>query len=152
MSIILSVIVFVIGAIVGALAVRFLATSSIEQKELREKVEKSEFALHEYKGEVAEHLDNSAKLLSQMNETCQAAMQQMEKSTKLLQQATPKDVTAMPFFSKETQEQLAETVNLRRREKSADDNISEPPLDYSAESSGLFVDKKQTVTNTEPSI
>lgn len=148
MSVILGIVIFVVGIVIGALAVKFLATSSIEQKELKEKIEKSEAALNEYKKEVAEHLDNSAKLLSQMNSTCQAAMQQMEKSTKLLQQATPEDVTGMPFFSKETQEQLAKTASLRKREKTADDNIEQAPLDYSNESSGLFVDKKQTVTNT----
>lgn len=148
MSVILGIIIFVVGAVIGALAVKFLSASSIEQKELKEKVDRSEAALDEYKKEVAVHLDDSAKLLAQMNETCKAAMQQMEKSTKLLQQATPDDVSGMPFFSKETQEQLAKTVSLRKKESTIDDNVSEPPLDYSEKSSGLFVEKKQTVTNT----
>jgi hypothetical protein len=76
-------------------------------------------------------------------------MLQMEKSTQLLKQATPLDVDGMPFFSKETQEQLAQTVSLRhnRAERKSEETSTEPPLDYSGQASGLFVDKKQSVTN-----
>ncbi len=75
----------------------------------------------------------------------------MEQSTKLLQQATPSEKDVMPFFSKETQEQLAQTVALRHKkeERKSDITITEPPLDYSGEASGIFADKKQPVTNTE---
>lgn len=150
MSIVFGVILFFIGTIIGALTFKMFSKSSTEHKQLAEKAEKNEVALAQYKLDVAEHLDNSMALLNQMNTTCSAAMQQMEESTKLLQQATPVDISSMPFFSKETQEQLAQTVNLRHQksERTSDTTISEPPLDYSGEASGLFDDKKHPVTNS----
>ena len=70
--------------------------------------------------------------------------------TQLLQQATPENIENMPFFSKETQEQLAQTVNLRHKKnlRQNDETVSEPPLDYSGAPSGLFDDKKHSVTNS----
>ena len=151
MSVVIGIIVFIIGGIVGFFANRFLSESSKEQRQLAEQASQSEETLAKYKLDVAEHLDNSAQLLEQMNYTCQTAMKQMEESTKLLQQASPVETKSMPFFSKETQEQLAETVALRhpKDERTSDIKITEPPLDYSGQASGLFEDKKQTVTNVE---
>ena len=150
MSVVFTVISFFVGIIIGALSFKLFGASAIEQKKLAEKAEKSEAALAQYKLDVAEHLDNSANFLAQMNATCQAAMKQMEQSTKLLQQATPVDLTSMPFFSRETQEQLAQTVSLRHgsNERKVEPALTEAPLDYSGKASGLFPDKKQAVTNT----
>jgi hypothetical protein len=142
---------FVIGGVIGFIANKYFSPASTAAKKLASQVSESESALAQYKLDVAEHLDNSASLLAQMNETCQKAMAQMEQSTKLLQQVTPNDLDVMPFFSKETQEQLAQTVSLRhdKKERKAPENSMEPPLDYSGEATGLFADKKQTVTNAE---
>ncbi len=151
MNFVLGLGIFIVGAIVGFIANKMLFASSQETKKLAEKASQSESELAQYKLDVAEHLDSSAKLLEQMNSTCQTAMAQMAQSTQLLQQATPANVESMPFFSKETQEQLAQTVSLRHNkdERKSDEAISEPPLDYSGAPSGLFDDKKQSVTNTE---
>ncbi|XQW84561.1 YhcB family protein [Thalassotalea piscium] len=140
-----------VGGIIGFFASRFLSPSTTQTKKLALQVSESETALAQYKLDVAEHLDSSASLLAQMNETCQKAMKQMEESTKLLQQATPNDIDVMPFFSKETQEQLAQTVSLRHEKKDHTPSVDtqEPPLDYSGEATGLFADKKQTVTNAD---
>jgi hypothetical protein len=143
---------FIIGAIVGYIAHKFLSSSAKVEQSLTEQVHKSEQALTQYKQNVAEHLEQSATLLAQMNETCQKAMQQMEQSTQLLKKATPDINTPMPFFSAETQQQLAETAAKRhpkRSQKVESETISQPPLDYSMGSSGLFVDQQQTVTNTK---
>ena len=151
MTIVIGILIFVVGAAVGFFANKMLSASSQENRELADKANQTEATLAQYKLDVAEHLDNSTQLLEQMNTTCQKAMQQMEQSTKLLQQATPAEGDVIPFFSKETQEQLAQTVALRhsKDERKSDVKITEPPLDYSGEASGLFVDKKQPVTNTE---
>lgn len=151
MSIVIGIIIFAVGALAGFFTSKMLSASSRENQQLAEKANQSEASLAQYKIDVAEHLDNSTQLLEQMNSTCQKAMQQMEQSTKLLQQATPSEKDVMPFFSKETQEQLAQTVALRHKkeERKSDVTITEPPLDYSGEASGIFADKKQPVTNTE---
>ena len=151
MSIILGIAIFALGIIAGYVASRYFSSSGQDAEKLREQAVQSDAALAQYKLDVAEHLDNSTQLLEQMNQTCQKAMQQMETSTKLLQQATPDIGEAMPFFSKETQEQLAKTVNLRhdRSEKKPKEALTEAPLDYSTGSSGLFEGKKHGVTNSE---
>ena len=151
MDVVLAIILLLVGAAIGFVASRFLSASVQDNQKLSEKVSHSEAALTQYKLDVSEHLDDSSKLLEQMNNTCQTAMKQMEKSTQLLQQATPVEIEGMPFFSKETQEQLAQTVSLRHNRSEREDKveITEAPLDYSGEASGLFADKKQSVTNVE---
>lgn len=151
MNIVFGIIIFVVGALVGFIVNKMLSASNQENQKLAEKASQTEASLAQYKLDVAEHLDNSTQLLEQMNSTCQKAMQQMEQSTQLLQQATTNEKEAMPFFSKETQEQLAQTVALRhnKNERKSDIEITEAPLDYSGESTGLFADKKQAVTNDE---
>ncbi len=149
MSVVMIIVLLLVGGAIGFLAGRLLSASSQENKKLNEQVSQKESALAQYKLDVAEHLESSSELLEKMNETCQTAMKQMAESTKLLQQATPPEAT-MPFFSKETQDQLAETVNLRHEKKETLKNAepsTEPPLDYSGNPSGLFVDKKHSVTN-----
>ena len=149
MTVVSAIIVFVVGTIVGFFANHFLSSSNQEQRKLSEQVSKSEAALSQYKLDVADHLESSAKLLDQMNNTCQTAMKQMEESTHLLQQVTTSDVEGMPFFSKETQEQLAQTAGLRhpKRTEQPVESTTEPPLDYSGEASGLFIDQKQQSTS-----
>ena len=144
MTVVTALIIFIVGTIVGFFVNHFLSSSSQEQRKLAEQVNKSEAALSQYKLDVADHLDSSAKLLEQMNSTCQTAMKQMEESTHLLQKATTTDAEGMPFFSQETQQQLAQTASLRHPKRPSDDVelSTEAPLDYSGQASGLFVDEK----------
>jgi uncharacterized membrane-anchored protein YhcB (DUF1043 family) len=145
MTVVTALVVFIIGAIMGFIANHFLSSSNQEQRKLTEQAKKSEAALSQYKLDVSDHLDSSAKLLEQMNGTCQTAMKQMQESTQLLKSATSNDADSMPFFSQETQEQLAQTAGLRHPKKTDKkiDTVTEAPLDYSSEGSGLFIDEKQ---------
>lgn len=151
MDVVIALVIFIIGGTGGFFANRLLSTSSQEQRKLAEQANKSEAALEQYKLDVAEHLASSAKLLDQMNNTCQTAMTQMQESTLLLQKATTVDVDGMPFFSAETQQQLAQTATLRHQKRASDthEKITEAPLDYSGNPSGLFADQKQKVTSAE---
>ncbi len=148
MTVVSALIVFVVGAIVGFFGNHFLSSSNQEQRKLSEQASKSEAALSQYKLDVADHLESSANLLDQMNNTCQTAMKQMEESTQLLQRVTTNDVDGMPFFSQETQDQLAQTAGLRHPKRTAiqKESNTEAPLDYSGEASGLFDDQKQQET------
>ena len=150
MNVVIALVIFIIGGIGGFFATRLLSNTSQEQRKLAEQVNKSESALEQYKLDVAEHLSSSAKLLDQMNNTCQTAMKQMQESTQLLQKATTAEIEGMPFFSAETQQQLAQTATLRHQKRSAEpaEVMTEAPLDYSGNPSGLFADKKQKVTTT----
>jgi uncharacterized membrane-anchored protein YhcB (DUF1043 family) len=151
MTVVTALIVFIVGTIVGFFANHFLASSNQEQRKLAEQVSKSEAALAQYKLDVADHLESSASLLDQMNSTCQTAMKQMEESTQLLQRVSTTDVDGMPFFSQETQQQLAQTAGLRHQKRPSKDveTATEPPLDYSGEASGLFSDSEQKAANAK---
>lgn len=145
MTVVTALVVFIFGAIIGFIVNHLLSSSNQEKRKLTEQANKSESALNQYKLDVSEHLDSSAKLLEQMNNTCQAAMKQMQESTLLLKRATTNDSDEIPFFSQETQEQLAQTAGLRHPKKSdkKTDAVTEAPLDYSGEASGLFIDEKK---------
>jgi len=149
MTVVTALIVFVVGAIIGFFVNYFLSSSNQKQRKLAEQVNKSEAALSQYRLDVADHLESSAQLLDRMNDTCKTAMQQMKESTQLLQKVTTSDVDGMPFFSQETQDQLAQTAVLRhpRRAEKQAESSTEAPLDYSGEASGLFIDKKQPDTS-----
>ena len=151
MNVVIALVIFVIGGVTGFFATRLLSNTSQQQRKLAEQVSNSEAALEQYKLDVAEHLSTSASLLEQMNNTCQTAMKQMQESTQLLQKATSVEIESMPFFAAETEQQLAQTATLRRKKKSieAPESITEPPLDYSGNPSGLFADQKQTVTSSD---
>ena len=151
MNVVIALVIFIIGGIGGFFANRLLSSTSQEQRKLAEQVNKSEAALDQYKLDVAEHLSSSAQLLEQMNNTCQTAMKQMQESTQLLQKATTVEVDSMPFFSAETQQQLAQTAALRHQKRSSavTEVITEAPLDYSDTPSGLFDEQKQKVTTAE---
>jgi len=151
MNVVIALVIFIVGGIGGFFATRLLSSSSQDQRKLAEQVSQSEAALDQYKLDVAEHLSSSAKLLDQMNNTCQTAMKQMQESTQLLQKATTVDVEGMPFFSAETQQQLAQTATLRHQKRTTEaaEALTEAPLDYSGNPSGLFADEKQKVTTAE---
>ena len=140
MDVVIGLVIFIVGALVGVIANKFMSSSSKSERDLTQKVEENEASLAQYKQNVAEHLDSSTALLEQMNNTCQIAMEQMAKSTELLQQATPEASESMPFFSKETHEELDKTLDLRPKHYSSaeKETITEPPLDYSGNPSGLF--------------
>lgn len=148
MNVVIVLALLIAGGIIGFFSNRLLSSSSKEQRKLAEQANKSEAKLEQYKLDVADHLASSAKLLEQMNSTCQIAMRQMQESTQLLQQATNVEVEGMPFFSAETEKQLAQTANLRhpKRIDEPEEIITEAPLDYSDNPSGLFADETQSVT------
>lgn len=151
MTVVTALIIFIVGSIVGFFVSHFLSSSNQEQRKLAEQVTKSEAALAQYKLDVADHLESSASLLGQMNSTCQTAMKQMEESTQLLQRATTNDAEGIPFFSQETQKQLAQTAGLRhpKRASQTTEASTEAPLDYSGQASGLFIDEKQQATHSD---
>lgn len=148
MDILIALIVFIVGAGAGFFATQYFSTNSSQQQKMAKEAKIKEDAFSQYKQDVAEHLENSAQLLEQMNNTCTTAMAQMERSTQLLQQATPSDSEHLPYFSKETHEQLAETFDLRHQEKAKEAVRTSAPRDYSGDASGLLSQEKQTVTNS----
>lgn len=151
MDVIITLVIFIVGAAGGFFAARFLPATTQDQSKLTEQLNKSESALEQYKLDVAEHLSSSANLLEQMNVTCQTAMKQMQESTQLLQAATTAEVETMPFFSAETEAELAKTAAIRDQKRASEsiELAKDAPLDYSGNPSGLFVDQSQKTSTVE---
>ena len=137
----------VVGLVGGYFVSRKLSASDQEFQQLERQVVESKTSLEKYQQEVAEHLDSSTKLLAQMNDACQTALVQMEKSTQLLRHANTES-TNMPFFSSEAQAHLrdnADKTRSRRNRKVAP--LDEAPRDYAGDGSGLFNDDKHVASN-----
>ena len=147
MELIYLVVGIAVGAIGGFLVSKKLSASEQDYQRLEQEVSESKSSLEQYQDEVAAHLDSSAQLLAQMNDTCKNAMTQMEKSTTLLNKASSAP-SAMPFFSEETEAQLrANPAKIKASRSKSRETITEAPRDYSSDPSGLFNDEKHAVTN-----
>jgi len=148
MNVVIALVIFIIGGISGFFANRLLSSTSQEQRKLADQVNKSEAALDQYKLDVAEHLDSQPSYSTKWMTRVKQLWKQMQESTQLLQKATTVETDGMPFFSAETQQQLAQTATLRHQKRDNDtaEAITEAPLDYSGNPSGLFADQKQKVT------
>lgn len=140
---------FVVGLGLGYVACLKLSSSKQEADSIKQEFEEKKASLESYKLEVSRHLESSVDLLNKMTQSCESAMRQMEESTSLLKEVTP-EANTIPLFSEETQSQLYATEAERKRQGTIDvvKDSAEPPRDYSAEQSGIFIDKKQTVTNS----
>ena len=138
----------VIGAIGGGYFGKKLSADEQDFQRLEQKATESQNTLEQYQKEVAAHLESSATLLAQMNDTCTNAMQQLDKSTQLLNKAKF-EANEQPFFSAETEAQIRANPQKTKASKSVKDTaLTEPPRDYSGDPSGLFSDEKQVVTNS----
>ncbi len=138
-----------IGAIGGFFISKRLSASEQDVQRLEQEAQRTKSSLEEYRQEVAEHLNSSAKLLEQMNATCKSAMEQMEKSTLLLNKASEESVPSAPFFSEEATKHMRDPQRPRKKLKSTKaKDLTEPPLDYANQPSGIFNDSKQIVTNS----
>ncbi|TKB47906.1 YhcB family protein [Thalassotalea mangrovi] len=136
MDIIISLSIFVAGLVIGIVATRLLSTANQENQRLEKEVAESRSSFKTYQQDVAAHLQSSMDLLAQMNDACNSAMLQMEKSTELLNKVN-QETNGMPFFGAETEAQLQAMAKMQRRKKNPE-NLTEPPRDYSADPSGLF--------------
>ncbi|WP_371376718.1 YhcB family protein [Thalassotalea aquiviva] len=142
---------FFIGIAVGALSGFFvskkLSASEQDFKLLEQESQKTKMTFEQYQQEVAEHLEQSAHMLAQMNSACHSAMEQMEKSTQLLKKANTEQ-PVMPFFSEEAEQHIRSNSARTKRHKSIEAPApTEQPRDYSSDPSGIFSDQKQIVTN-----
>lgn len=138
-----------IGAVGGFFIAKQLSASEQDVQRLELEAEKNQSTLEEYRKEVAAHLTSSSALLTQMNDACKSAMEQMEKSTLLLSKVSEEPVKN-PFFSEEAEQHMREnpTVSKATRARKHEE-LTHAPLDYANQPSGLFNDSKQIVTNAE---
>ena len=83
-----------------------------KQEDLEHQVEQAQTELAQYRQDVADHLDNTNKLMSKIKENYEQLLAHSQRSEKLLTARESADLT-QPFFSKETTEQLYASLDQR---------------------------------------
>ncbi|SFD30605.1 YhcB family protein [Pseudoalteromonas denitrificans] len=121
-----------------------------ENDELEKEVEKAKSDLEQYKQDVADHLASTDKLVSKMKDNYEQLANHVQQTNKLLLVDNTKE--AMPFFSKETTEQLQASLD-QLEEPKAHTNITDAqPMDYAQENSGIFSGTKKEEIIKEPTV
>lgn len=136
MSVINSLILIVIGLIFGIVIGRLLHRSQItDTSKLKAELKESRRELEQYRQQVSEHFENSAVLLNSFAEQYQKLYQHMaEQSEQLLDpQAISKPLFDNPANAK-----------LSAPEANKTGEPSDPPKDYSGQSTGLLEDEPQS--------
>ena len=117
---------FVIGVIIGAVAMRFGNRKLRQQQVLQHELEKSKADLEQYRQELVSHFARSAELLDNMADDYRKLYQHMAKSSNdLLSEGQSRE---NPF-------------NYRLTEAESDNDqvpVKMPPRDYSESASGLL--------------
>ncbi|MFP1727141.1 Z-ring associated protein ZapG [Lonsdalea quercina] len=117
---------FVIGVIIGAVAMRFGNRKLRQQQVLQHELEKSKADLEQYRQELVGHFARSAELLDNMADDYRKLYQHMAKSSNdLLSEGQSRE---NPF-------------NYRLTEAESDNDqvpVKMPPRDYSESASGLL--------------
>ncbi|AIR69636.1 MULTISPECIES: Z-ring associated protein ZapG [Dickeya] len=117
---------FVIGVIIGAVAMRFGNRKLRQQQVLQNELEKNKTELEEYRQELVSHFASSAELLDNMARDYRQLYQHMAKSSNSLLPDVP--MQDNPFRYRLTE---AESDNDQAP-------VDMPPRDYSGSASGLL--------------
>ncbi|MFC3033022.1 ZapG family protein [Pseudoalteromonas fenneropenaei] len=129
----LLVVVAVAAFFLGALFTK----KKFKQDELEQQAADAKHALAQFRQDVADHLDNTRKLVNKMQDNYTQLLNQVEETNQLL--VIEKVVhPADPFFSKETTEQLQASLKSRPERRGDRSTASSQPSDFAAGTSGIF--------------
>ena len=132
--------------IITAIASFFVGTvftkRQYENDELEKEVEKAKNELEQYKQDVADHLASTDKLVGKMKDNYEQLATHVQQTNKLLLVDNTKET--MPFFSKETTEQLQASLDQLTEPKTHTPVTDSQPMDYAQNNSGLFSGEKET--------
>jgi len=138
--------------VITAIASFFVGTvftkRQYENDELEKEVEKAKNELEQYKQDVADHLANTDKLVGRMKDNYEQLATHVQQTNKLLLVDNTKET--MPFFSKETTEQLQASLDQLAEPKAHNSITDAQPMDYAQEHSGIFSGKKEAKQVKEP--
>lgn len=130
--------------VITAIASFFVGTvftkRQYENDELEKEVEKAKDELEQYKQDVADHLANTDKLVGKMKDNYEQLATHVQQTNKLLLVDNTKET--MPFFSKETTEQLQASLDQLAEPKTQTTVTDAQPMDYAQNNSGLFSGEK----------
>ncbi|MEO2267853.1 YhcB family protein [Pseudoalteromonas pernae] len=113
-----------------------------KQEELEEQAHKAQSELEQYRQDVADHLDNTNKLINKLKDNYEQLANHVAQSNSLLTLKKEVDMS-QPFFSKETTEQLHASLNQRPERHATHTLHDSQPADYAAGESGLFSGQKK---------
>ncbi|MFY8273715.1 ZapG family protein [Pseudoalteromonas sp. SSDWG2] len=113
-----------------------------KQEELEEQAQTAQRELEQYRQDVADHLDNTNKLISKLKDNYEQLANHVQQSDHLLLAKKNIDMS-QPFFSKETTEQLHASLSQRPERHGINTVHDSQPADYAAGESGLFSGQKK---------
>ncbi|CCQ10372.1 FIG00949461: hypothetical protein [Pseudoalteromonas luteoviolacea B = ATCC 29581] len=115
----------------------YVTKKKFKQDELEQQANDAKMALDQFRQDVADHLDNTRKLVTRMQDNYTQLLNQVEQTNQLLVvDSTP--TSAEPFFSKETTEQLQASLKNRQEKRSDRSNATSQPTDFVEGTSGIF--------------
>ena len=124
-----------------------LTKRQYEHDELEKEVEKAQLNLEQYKQDVADHLSNTNKLVTKMRDNYEQLVNHVQETNRIL--LTEQNKETIPFFSKETTEQLHASLDKLEKPKSKQESLESQPADYAEGKSGLFADNRSNKKQTE---
>jgi len=135
-----AIIIFLVGCIIGAGAVRLTNKGIKEHKSLKKECEKTKYELEQFRQELVDHFARSAELLDNVAKDYSKLYEHMAKtSTELMPNLPAQD---NPFAQRIT------NVEAIKSPKPEDDEIIEhQPKDYANGATGLFTN--QTIITEE---
>ncbi|TMP86144.1 DUF1043 domain-containing protein [Pseudoalteromonas ruthenica] len=114
-----------------------------KQGELEEQAQQAQNDLERYRQDVADHLDNTNKLIAKLKENYEQLVNHVQQSDHLLTAKQDVDLS-QPFFSKETTEQLHASLSQRPERQPTRSVHDSQPTDYASGESGLFTGEQKS--------
>lgn len=114
-----------------------ITKKKFKQDELEQQATAAKMELEQFRQDVADHLDNTRKLVSRMQDNYTQLLNQVEETNLLLLSEKPV-IDTEPFFSKETTEQLQASLKSRKERKSDRSSATSQPSDFAEGSTGIF--------------
>lgn len=136
-----TIIIFLAGILIGALAVRLTNKSVKQQKTLKKELDKSKYELEQFRQELVDHFARSADLLDNVAKDYSKLYEHMAKtSTELMPNLPAQD---NPFAKRIT------SLEAVKDDAKDEENIDQAPRDYANGATGLFKGQNTAVTEEE---
>lgn len=131
------VVVALVCLVAGFVGGKIYTEKSLNHADLQKQIEDSHQQMDKYREDVTANLAVTQKLMSDMKSNYDNIVDQMSKTTKLLEQPRVTE-PQIPYFGLDATEQLRATSNDRVDKKRKQESIQSQPSDWADGSSGLF--------------
>ena len=131
-------IVGLVALAAGFIAGKLYTEKALNAKDLEKQVEESQQQMEKYREDVASNIAVTQKLMSEMKANYDNIVEQMNHTTKLLEQPRVIDSNLQYFGNDATAQFLVDNPTPKDSKRHKDESIQAQPSDYTDGSSGLF--------------